>query len=163
MTRASDLAKAISTDLTYAQNDVKAGKDPSAHIAKALRYAEELAALPAETTTTKNSAPTTTLDNTAKPSGLTNYAAAEVDAGFVFQVSLGNTTGADTNPAPGAAKALGFSGVVGEGADGYGVFKDGELTETVDAPPDAGWDFTFGLAAGFNNDDPYTGPGAVRP
>jgi hypothetical protein len=164
MTRASDLGKAISTDLTYAQNDVKAGKDPSAHIAKALRYAEELAGLPADkpTTTTTSNSGTSGTPSTA--SGLTNYAAAQVDAGFVFQASLGNTVGADTNPAPGAAKALGFNGAVGDSTTSkYGVFKNGELTETLDAPPDAGWDFTFGLAAGFNNDDPYTGPGAARP
>ncbi len=98
---------------------------------------------------------------TPAPTGLTNWGAAQIDAGFVFQASLGNTVGADTNPAPGAAKALGFSGVVGTStATGYiyGIFRDGVLTGTVDAPPATGWDFTFGLAAGVASDAPYVKP-----
>ncbi len=98
--------------------------------------------------------------------GLTNWGAAQIDAGFVFQASRGNTVGADTNPAPGAAKALGFSGVVADSASGlYGTFVDGVLTETGGNPGAGPGGFTmrFGLAAGINPDDPYTGPGAVRP
>jgi hypothetical protein len=153
---------AISQDIKYALGLVKAGKDPTFWLDRASGYAFELvgaAAAPPATTTT-SAVPVTT---TAAPT-MTQYTAAELDAGFVFQASLGNTTGADTNPAPGAAKEFGFSGVAADSATSkYGVFRDGALTETLDAPPAAGWDFAFGLAAGFNNDDPYTGPGAVRP
>ena len=159
MSRTSDLTMAISQDIKYALGLVKAGKDPTFWLDRASGYAFELVgANPAAAPTV----PTATSDP-APAAALTNYAAAEVDAGFVFQASLGNTTGADTNPAPGAAKALGFNGVAAAEPGGYGVFKNGELTETLDAPPAAGWDFAFGLAAGINNDDPYTGPGAVRP
>ena len=99
----------------------------------------------------------------ASTGGLTNWGAAQIDAGFVLQASLGNYGGADTNPAPGAAKALGFTGVVGEAGVGYAIFKAGDLSEIIAEPPATGWPFAFGLAAGFNSDDPYTGPGAVRP
>jgi len=142
------LKNAIAANERYAANYVKAGKNPAKYLAKIAALKAELAAL---------SAP-----KAAAPSGLTNWAAAQVDAGFVFQASLGNTTGADTNPAPGAAKTLGFTGVVGSG-NLYGIFRNGALVNTVGEPPAMGWGFAFGLAAGFNNDDPYTGPGAVRP
>ena len=96
--------------------------------------------------------------------GLTNWGAAQIDAGFVFQASRGNTVGADTNPAPGAAKALGFSGVVADSASGlYGTFVDGVLTETGPNPGATGFTTRFGLAAGVNPDGMYTGPGAARP
>ena len=95
------------------------------------------------------------------PTGMSNWAAAQLDAGFVFLTSQGDNPGADTNPAPGAAAALGFTGVVA--GNGYGVFKNGVLVETVPAPPAGGWPFAFGLAPGFLMDAPYTGPGAVRP
>lgn len=126
----------------------------------------DIAALGATTTT--SAAPVTTGNPNLGPvpSGLTNYRAAELDAGFVLQDSLGNTSGDATNPAPGAAKELGFSGVTSnsQGVDtSYGVFKGGALVETTNVVPPTGWGFAFGLAAGFNNDDPYTGPGAVRP
>jgi hypothetical protein len=101
----------------------------------------------------------------APPSGLTNWSAAQIDAGFVAQASIGNLGGADTNPAPGAAKALGFSGVVGDGSL-YFTFVDGGLTATSGINPGAGpGGFTtpFGLAPGIHPDDPYTGPGAERP
>jgi hypothetical protein len=122
----------------------------------------------AELGATTSAAPVTTGNPNVGPaaSGLTNYTAAELDAGFVFQASLGNTVGADTNPAPGAAKALGFSGVVSnsQGVDtSYGIFKNGALVETTNVVPPTGWGFVFGLAAGINANDPYTGPGAVRP
>ena len=95
--------------------------------------------------------------------GLTNWAAAQLDAGFVFKASLGDTSGADTNPAPGAAKALGFSGVVGQG-ELYGTFVNGVLTATGPNPigPN-GYTTPFGLGASFDKDAPYTGSGAVRP
>ena len=94
------------------------------------------------------------------PSGLTNWAAAQIDAGWVFQASQGNTVGAENNPCPGAAKALGFSGVMGTSTGtgfAYGIFKGGELIETVTNAPDAGWGFAFGLA-GFDNDAEYVKP-----
>ena len=96
----------------------------------------------------------------------TNWEAAQIDAGFVFQASLGNLVGADTNPVPGAAKALKFSGVVGDSQTGlYGTFLDGALTATGANPGDGPNGFTtpFSLAAGIDKDAPYTGPGAVRP
>jgi hypothetical protein len=153
MTRASDLEASIAKNKTYAANYVRAGKDPAKYEAKIAAETAELAALKA--------APVAAPARAPAASGLTNYSAAEVDAGFVFQASLGNTTGADTNPAPGAAKAMGFSGVVGSGNQ-YGIFRDGALTETTSAVPSTGWGFAFGLT-GFNNDDSYTGPGAARP
>lgn len=159
MTRATDLEQSIATNKTYAANYTRAGKDPAVYNAKIAAESAELAALGAA-----SSAVAAKAQAASAPSGLTRYAAAQVDAGFVFQASLGNTTGADTNPAPGAAAALGFSGVVGDSATGsYGVFKGGVLTETVSTPPPAGWGFAFGLATPFANDAPYTGPGAVRP
>jgi hypothetical protein len=100
----------------------------------------------------------------ASSSGLTNWGAAQADAGFVLRASLGDLVGADTNPAPGAAKALGFSGVVGEG-ELYGTFVNGVLTTTGPNPgagPD-GFMTPFSLAAGIDRAAPYTGPGAVRP
>ena len=140
MPTAAALEKAIATNERYAANYRKAGKDPAKYVAKIAALRAELAAL-----APKPTAPT---------SGLTNWSAAQIDAGFVFQASLGNTVGADTNPVPGAAKALGFSGVVGSGAD-YGVFKNGGLVETTTTVPAAGWGFAFGLAPGFDSDAPY--------
>ena len=99
----------------------------------------------------------------ASPGGLTNWGAAQLDAGFVLQESLGNYVGADTNPAPGAAKALGFNGVVGTG-NTYATFKGGELVDTsATNPGEHGFNFAFGLAAGIDPDGSYTGPGALRP
>ena len=141
MATAASLGKAIATNERYAANYRKAGKDPAKYVAKIAALRAELAAL----------APKPTVS--APSSGLTNWAAAQIDAGFVFQASLGNLGGADTNPVPGAAKSLGFSGVVGSGAD-YGVFKNGDLVETTTTVPAAGWGFAFGLA-GFDNDAPY--------
>jgi hypothetical protein len=153
MTRASDLEASIAKNKTYAANYVRAGKDPAKYNAKIAAESAELAALASKPAA---AAP-------ARSSGLTQWSAASVDAGFVFEAAHGNTVGADTNPAPGAAKALGFSGVAGDATLGYGIFRDGVLTETIATPPPTGWGFAFGLAAGFNNDDPYTGPGAARP
>jgi hypothetical protein len=149
----TDVQKArLRTDLATLAADIKAA----------------LTASIAAPTTTTNAAPVTTGNPNLGPvpSGLTNYSAAELDAGFVFQASLGNTTGADTNPAPGAAAALGFCGVVGT-SDGpgpiYGIFKDGKLVGSERVPPVDGWGIAFGLAPGFNNDGPYAVSGAVRP
>ena len=106
---------------------------------------------------------------TPSPTGLTNWAAAQVDAGFVLRASQGDLVGADTNPAPGAAKALGFSGVIGEGTGNtvmYGTFVAGALTDTSATNPGAGtggFSTPFSLAQGIDKDAPYTGPGAVRP
>jgi hypothetical protein len=101
----------------------------------------------------------------AAPRGLTNWGAAQIDAGFVLRASQGDLVGADTNPAPGAAKALGFSGVIGEGTL-YATFIDGALRDTSATNPGAGpggYTTPFSLAAGIDKDAPYTGPGAVRP
>jgi hypothetical protein len=96
------------------------------------------------------------------PSGLTNLGAAKIDAGFVLRASLGaDQAELDTNPVPGAAKALGFSGVMASGTypdTVYGTFVDGVLIETSAVNPGAGPDgFTtpFGLASGINPDALY--------
>ena len=95
----------------------------------------------------------------ASPSGLTNLTAAETDAGWVFQASLGNLVGAGNNPAPGAAKAFGYSGVSGDSASlQYGVFRNGELVETTRDIPSTGWGFPFGVAEGIDPDAPYIRP-----
>jgi hypothetical protein len=151
MATVTDLEKAIATNERYAANYRKAGKSPAKYLAKIATLKAELAALSAPKAAPKAA------------SGLPNCDAAELDAGFVFQASLGNVGGADTNPAPGAAKALGWSGVVGDGIRGYGVFRDGVLTGTVSVVPPNGWPFTFGVAAGIDPNAPYTGPGAARP
>ena len=104
-----------------------------------------------------------------EPVGLTNWGAAQIDAGFVLNEAIGNLVGADTNPAPDAARILGFSGVVGTSTDNgtvYGTFTNGVLSafgpKNPGDSPD-GYTVPFSLAAGIDNDAQYTGPGTVRP
>ena len=157
MATAAALQKAIATNEKYAVNYRKAGKDPSKYIAKITALKAELAQVSASKT---EAVPAT--------SGLTNYTAAQSDAVWVLRAASGNTVGADTNPAPGAAKTMGFSGVMSDDSTGswvYGVFENGVLTGTSATNPGAGpAGFTpFGLASGIDKDAPYTGPGALRP
>jgi hypothetical protein len=158
MATVAALQKAIATNERYAANYRKAGKNPAKYVAKiAALKAELAAAAPAKAAAAPAS------------SGLTNWAAAQIDAGFVLRASLGDTIGADTNPAPGAAKALGFSGVVGTGTGAatiYGTFTNGALASSGPTNPgDSPTGFTtpFSLAPGVNQDAPYSGPGAARP
>ena len=150
MATAASLGKAIATNERYAENYRKAGKNPAKYVAKIAALRAELAAL-----APKPTAPT------AAPAGdgQTNDGAARIDAAAVFQLSLGNPDDMKTNPYPGAAKALGYSGVEGDSATKkYGVFKNGELVETTTTVPPDGWGFEFGLAAGFDKNAPYVKP-----
>ena len=100
--------------------------------------------------------PTLTFPVAASSDGMTNDAAARFDAAAVFQLSLGNADDMKNNPHPGAAKALGYSGVMGDSATKkYGVFKNGELVETTTTVPDAGWGFPFGYAEGIDPEAPF--------
>jgi len=96
--------------------------------------------------------------------GLTNWSAASVDAGFVVRASLGaDEAELRTNPVPGAAKALGFCGVVGTGTGPdilYATFVDGVMGEASPINPGDGPDgytVRFGLAAGVDPDALYVG------
>jgi hypothetical protein len=168
----------VSNWLAVASKKPLTAKQQAALVTDLKTLAADLAALPkvtlagvAPAPATLAAAPGLRAAPTAAPPtpGLTNWAAAQLDAGWVLEAALGNLVGADTNPAPGAAKALGFNGVIGTGtASGqiYATFTDGVLGVYGPVNPGAGpggFKTLFGLAPGIDKDAPYTGPGAVRP
>ena len=135
MTRATDLQAAIVKDLQYSLNDVKAGKDPSAYIAKTAVYAKELAGLaaapPVLVPVTAPVASGTPVDPAvASATPYTGKIVGGVEGTSVIDACVVDASAVvNGNPSayPGAALDLGWSGVIGENSDEYVVFKFGEI------------------------------------
>jgi hypothetical protein len=137
MTRATDLQAAIVKDLQYALNDVKAGKDPSAYIAKTAGYAKELAGLaaappvPVLVPVTAPVASGTPVDPAvASATPYTGKIVGGVEGTSVIDacvVDASAIVNGNASAYPGAALDLGWSGVIGENSDEYVVFKFGKI------------------------------------
>jgi len=112
MSRTTDLQAAIAKNLQYALNDVKAGKDPSAHIAKAAEYAAELH--PTAPTVAAPAAP-------AVPAPVAQPAAQPADPPeIVFDPS----TWPPLAVAPGTVRAGKYGELFGGAIPGPGVYTD---------------------------------------
>jgi hypothetical protein len=127
MSRTTDLQAAIAKNLQYALNDVKAGKDPSAHIAKAAEYAAELH--PTAPTVAAPAAP-------AVPAPVAQPAAQPADPPeIVFDPS----TWPPLAVAPGTVRAGKYGELFGSAIPGPGVYTDvqtsGGTWNGVDIPP----------------------------
>jgi hypothetical protein len=124
-------------DLQYALNDVKAGKDPSAYIAKAAAYAKELddlVAAPPVPVLVPVAAPVaggTPIDPAvAAATPYTGKIVGGVEGTSVIDacvVDASAIVNGNASAYPGAALDLGWSGVIGKNSDEYVVFKYGEI------------------------------------